>query len=68
MNKRDQYIKNWIEKNRPDLSFESHIEPALDNQAISCLIAISFEAGREFQKDNPKAEFSPMAYVEGIQA
>ena len=64
MNKRDQYIKDWVKKNRPDLSFEVHLEPALENQAIGSLIAIAFEAGREFQKDNPKAEFSPVAYLE----
>jgi hypothetical protein len=63
MNKRDRYIQNWVHKHRPDLSFEEHIEPGIRNHAIGCLMAIAFEAGREFQQDNPEAAFTPNVYL-----
>jgi hypothetical protein len=64
MNKRDQAIVDWVKKNRPDLNINVHIMPAFDNQGLSCLMSMAFEAGRVFQKANPKLEMSPHVYLE----
>jgi hypothetical protein len=47
-------VRNWTQKHRPDLI--SHIEQAIDNQALWALMSIGFEAGRVFQSNNPQAE------------
>lgn len=64
MNKRDQAIVEWVKKNRPDLNVYTHIMPAFENEGLNCLMAIAFDAGRVFQKKNPKLEMSPHVYLE----
>lgn len=55
MNKRDEAIMRWIEKNRQD--FVPLIKPFLErpdlNRGLYATLCIAFEAGREFQHENP---------------
>lgn len=61
MNKRDQRIMEWVRKNRPDMVelFEEHFRNRhrLDiSKAVDVWVAIAFEAGREFERENPGRE------------
>lgn len=71
-NKRDASILDWTEKNRPDLiecvrlTYEWKFEHfAIFNPlgTLYLMLAIGFEAGRQFQKDNPELDINnPGAY------
>ncbi|MBU1179990.1 hypothetical protein KJ885_03530 [Patescibacteria group bacterium] len=64
-------IKKWVEKNRPDLM--QQLSPIFDGtaqrkttDAFILLLSVGFEAGRQFQIDNPDApsgKNSPLAYI-----
>lgn len=46
-----QAIGDWVRKNRPDLV--QHLPLAETNDAMLLLLTVGFEAGRQFQHDNP---------------
>jgi hypothetical protein len=62
MNKRDIAIVNWVKQNRPDLNMPMFNTILNDDEHINFLMAIAFEAGRVFQKDNPNATNGPADY------
>jgi hypothetical protein len=51
MPKNFEAIKAWVKKNRPDL--ELYMEPLMKQDAVILLMTTAFEAGRQFQSDNP---------------
>lgn len=56
-----QAIRDWVSKNRPDCS---HYLPAIEqDNAMILLMTMAFEAGRTFQKKNPKAPMGGAAYI-----
>ena len=60
--KNAQAIKNWIEKNRPDMAHQ--IDALMENDAMILLLTIGFEAGRNFQFENPTLEINrPSVYL-----
>ncbi len=69
MNKRDKAILNWTKKNRPDLvasmmNFLDDPDGSPAKQAIYLIACIAFEAGRQFQSDNPALELdNPNVYA-----
>lgn len=54
MNSRDEAIKRWLAEHRPNLL--PQLPQWFRNDAIYTLMAIGFEAGREFQHRQPDAE------------
>lgn len=55
-------IRTWVEKNRPDLIL--HLEGVIQSDACILLMTMGFEAGRQFQSDNPKIPLNePMYYA-----
>lgn len=60
MNKREKAILDWLNKNRPYSQeinvFEREAQNPLHDDALFAWIAIAFEAGRQFQADNPNLE------------
>jgi hypothetical protein len=63
MPKNAQAIKDWIVKNRPDLAL--NVDMYLQQDAFILLLSIGFEAGRQFQVDNPNLPLnSPSAYMQ----
>ena len=50
MPKNLEAIAAWVHKHRPDLV--SYLPMIENNNSISLLLTIGFEAGRQFQKDN----------------
>lgn len=61
--KNAQAIKEWIEKNRPDMVAE--VDFLLTQNAFILVSGIGFEAGRQFQKENPDLELnSPSVYLD----
>lgn len=65
INRRDAEIQKWCQKHRPDLI--KYINPKGDrdlDDVFGCLLAIGFEAGRQFQADNLKTELNnPNVYM-----
>lgn len=49
-----QAIKQWIKNNRPDVP-SYQVDAIMENQGIFAMMAMAFEAGRDFQNNNPKA-------------
>lgn len=64
-NKREEAIIGWVKKNRPDL-LENITRILSNDRAFAALFLIScvaFEAGRQFQHDNPDVELdNPNVY------
>jgi hypothetical protein len=62
MNKRDQAIMAWVRVHRADLL--EHFERIIDDGAsgdpraagLYLILTVAFEAGRQFQADDPGAE------------
>lgn len=46
-----QAILDWCQKNRPDL--HAVVEAEKNNDGFILLMTVGFEAGRQFQIDNP---------------
>ena len=46
-----QAIGDWVRKHRPDLA--GYLPMAETNDAMLLLLTVGFEAGRQFQHDNP---------------
>ena len=59
-NKRDDSIEHWIRKNRPDLL--PQLPEWFQNQGANALLAIAFEAGRQFQNDTGAELNNPNIY------
>jgi len=51
----EKAVRNWIAKNRPDLP-KSSVDGMFENQALSFIVSMAFESGRDFQRANPTAE------------
>ena len=74
MNLRDQAILKWLREKRPDLVpvFERLLDTGVEhNVGLYAMLAIAFEAGRQFQHENPTLELDNPnvylnAYLEGI--
>lgn len=68
-NKRDQAILDWTQEHRPDLlpQVRKCLTPERELQeTIYALMSIGFEAGREFQVNNPEVPLnSPSHYLQG---
>jgi hypothetical protein len=47
-----QAVEDWVRKHRPDLI--GHMPMLQENQGVWLLVSIGFEAGRQFQNDNPR--------------
>lgn len=60
--KNAQAIKDWIIKNRPDIA--PMVDTYMSQDAFILLLTIGFEAGREFQNNNPTLPLGPSAYLE----
>lgn len=56
-----QAILDWVEKNRPDCL--KHVEQLVNNDGFILIMTMAFEAGRTFQKANPKAPMGSAAYI-----
>lgn len=55
-------IREWILKNRPDMA--GQIDLLLKTDAAILLLGVGFEAGRQFQKENPDLRLnSPSVYI-----
>lgn len=60
--KNAQAIKDWVEKNRPDMAHQ--IDAIIEDNNAVLLLTIGFEAGREFQAENPALELNrPSLYL-----
>lgn len=63
-------IKQWFNKHRPDMAaeidfmFSQRVPPIKQLETIAMLMLLGFEAGREFQLQNPEVE-SGMGYLNG---
>jgi hypothetical protein len=55
-----QAVLDWVGTNRPDCLVS--VKKMVDNDGFWLLMAFGFEAGREFQKENPEAPMGPEAY------
>jgi len=60
----EKAIRKWIEKNRPDLS--PQLDSLMKSDAGFAMMAMGFEAGRDFQRANPAA--GPFALTEPIES
>lgn len=62
MNLRDKAIFDWANKNVPHI--RPHVARGLEIEAVQAMMAVAFEAGRQFQADNPKLELdNPNVYL-----
>lgn len=53
-------IRKWVNTNRPDITSQFNV--LAQNDAAILLMTIGFEAGRQFQVDNPKIPLNEPAY------
>lgn len=62
MDKRSEAIAKWLSENRPELmKFLPDVEK---NDVALMLLTVGFEAGRQFQKENPEFPLnSPHLYL-----
>jgi hypothetical protein len=64
-----QAILDWVKEHRPDIldNVQTIIDKSSDVTAASCfLMTVGFEAGRQFQHENPDMEINnPGLYDEG---
>ena len=56
-----QAILEWVKKNRPDCL--EYVEQLVTSDGPILLMTMAFEAGRTFQKKNPKAPMDGSAYL-----
>jgi hypothetical protein len=67
LNKRDKAIAQWFAKNRPDIP-KVLVDKVLNEssgQVLYSLSAAMFEAGRQFQSENPGLELNnPNVYLD----
>ena len=62
MNRRELAIERWLRENRPDLL--RYLPPWFENEALSLISGISFEAGRQFQHETSAELNNPNIYLE----
>ena len=60
-----QAILDWVEKNRPDCL--AQVTGLIDQDAAILLMTMAFEAGREFQRENPTAPVGPEVYTPAVK-
>lgn len=54
-------IRKWTKENRPDIY--PHFDTYITQNAFILLLSIGFEAGRQFQNENPTKELTDRNYL-----